>query len=98
MGTFSMSNGERVKKSVIDRRVKEAKKIVLDGQLEEYGYNFCIICGINSSNAIIDCAHVVSVDDCQKNGMAEVAWDLDNINPMCRECHRIHDKTTIGGG
>ena len=91
-----MSDGSRVTKTEIDRRVREAKRIILDAQLEEHGYNFCTMCGINSSNAIIDCAHVVSVDKCQKDGMAEVAWDLDNINPTCRECHRKMDKTTIG--
>ena len=96
MGSFWMSNGERVKKSIIDRRVREAKKKILDAQMEEHGHNFCTICEINSNNAIIDCAHIMSVDDCQNNGMAEVAWDLDNINPMCRACHRKHDRTTIG--
>lgn len=87
-----MSNGERVQKSVIDHRVREAKKEVLRLQFEEYGYNFCTDCGRNDC-VPIDCSHDKSVDWCQKNGCSELAWDINNIKPRGRKCHNIHDKT-----
>lgn len=89
-----MSNGERVEKSVIDYRVREAKKEVLRLQLEEHGYNFCTDCGRNDC-VPIDCSHDKSVDWCQKNGCSELAWDISNIRPRGRPCHQRHDRTYL---
>lgn len=94
MGTFSTSTGERLKKSVIDRKIREAKKAVLEQQLLEYGYNFCVDCKA-SSGVRIDCSHDISVDECQKSGRAELAFDMNNIKPRCRECHAKKDNNAI---
>jgi 5-methylcytosine-specific restriction endonuclease McrA len=89
---YKMSNGEKVTKSFVDRKVREAKKEKLDQQLEEHGYNFCEEpeCG-RSGGTYLDCSHDVSVDKCQKEGMTELAWDINNITIRCRECHKKHD-------
>lgn len=93
MNSYSTSNGMRVSKSVIDRKVREAKKAVLDKMRKEYGYIFCTECGKNENAGVpIDCSHSVSVDECQKSGRAELAWDEENIKPRCRVCHNKHDK------
>ena len=91
MGSYKTSSGERIEKSVIDLRVRRAKKNKLDLQLEEYGYNFCEECK-RSSGTHLDCSHDISVDKCQKNGMTELAYDVDNITIRCRRCHNKHDK------
>lgn len=94
--SFLTTNGHKVLKKDIDRRVKRAKKMIIQAQLDEYGYNFCVDCGINSNSGIfIDCSHTISVDKCQKNGQAELAWDKSNIKPRCRNCHNLIDKTYL---
>jgi hypothetical protein len=86
--SFYMSNGEKILKKVIDRKVREAKRMVLQVQLDEFGYNFCVDCKINASSGVyIDCSHTISVNKCQKDGMSELAFDESNIIPRCRNCH-----------
>lgn len=93
MSSYKMSNGGRVKKSVLDRKVKEAKKLKLEEFLIKHGYFFCEDCKNNDCKPI-DCSHDVSVDECQKSGRAELAWDINNITLRGRPCHNIHDKTS----
>ena len=95
MNTYRTSSGDRVTKKYIDYKVREAKKEVLSDQIEEYGYNFCVECGVNSNNEIIDCSHDISVDECQKSGRSELAWDKSYIKPTCRKHHQIKDKTNL---
>jgi len=90
MTTYKTSLGERVSKAEIDRKVKAAKKIKLEIQLEEHGYNFCEETG-QSSGTYFDCAHIISVDECQKSGRAELAWSLDNIKILARKVHQKKD-------
>ena len=93
MGTYRTSSGERVKKSVIDRRVREAKRQKLELFCDDNNTNkvWCEECGENEAYAIIDCSHDISVDECQKSGRSELAWDIDNITLRCRVCHKKHD-------
>ena len=86
MNTYRTSDGERVTKAHIDRRVKEAKFGKLKQQIDEHGYNFCERTGL-SSGQYLDCSHIISVDQCQKMGRSEIAWDPDNIEILCREEH-----------
>ena len=90
MNSYKTSNGERVKKSIIDRMVRSAKAQVLTNQFYEHGYNFCEDCK-RSTGTYLDCSHNISVDKCQKQGKSELAWDLNNIKVRCRNCHRKHD-------
>lgn len=86
MNTYSTSSGQRYKKSAIDRRVRTAKEMKLQSQLDEHGYNFCEVTG-RSRGEHLDCSHIISVDECQKSGRTELAWDLNNIEILCRTEH-----------
>ena len=91
MNTYKTSNGERVKKSVIDKRIRDAKKKLLENQVLEHGYNFCQECHV-SSGVRLHCSHTLSVDRCQKEGKAELAWDITNFRVLCHYCHAKYDK------
>lgn len=96
---FYTSDGERVSKSTIDSRVRNAKEKVLEDMLDEYGYIFCTDCQRNSNcGEPIDCSHTISVDEAQKSGKAELAWDTDNIKPRCRTCHNKLDGLYLDSG
>lgn len=88
--SYPCSDGTRVSKKTIDYRVRKAKSEKLQEQLDEYGYNFCTRCGRNDCKPL-DCAHIKSVDWCQKNGCAELAWDKDNIEIIGRVHHQEQD-------
>lgn len=86
------SSGKYVSKSVIDRRIREAKERKINQMLEKFGYIFCEECHRNETAGIpLDCSHDVPVSECQKRGQAELAWDVNNITIRCRECHQNHD-------
>jgi hypothetical protein len=86
MNTYQTSTGERVTKSVIDRKVREAKKMKLQSQIRNRGFNYCEVTGLTRGQ-YLDCSHIISVDQCQKSGRSEIAWDLDNIQVLCRSEH-----------
>lgn len=92
MSTYKMSNGGRVEKAVLDRRVVRAKKRKLAEFHEINGYYFCEDCGKNDCKPI-DCSHDISVKECQESGRSELAWDINNITLRGRRCHNKHDKT-----
>lgn len=95
MNHYRTSNGERIPKPEIDRRVRLAKARKLELQREWYGFNKCEDCGRNATGTRLDCSHEMSVDECQKTGQSELAWDIDNIKIRCRECHQKHDRNLI---
>ena len=90
MNHYYTSEEERISKSVIDARTKEAKKNALSEQFWEYGYNFCVDC-LRSAGVYLDCSHTISVDEAQKTRRSELAYDKDNIKVRCRTCHIQHD-------
>lgn len=83
MGSFELSNGERMSKANIDANVRYAKSLVVLND-ENYG-RVCWGCGTNQPP--IDCSHIISVNKCQNDGMADWAWKLENIERLCRKCH-----------
>jgi len=94
MNHYRTSDGIKVTKVYIDRQVTKAKKQKIDNMLSEHGYVFCEEegCGINANSGVyIDCSHDISVDQCQKNGKSELAWDINNITMRCRPHHMKHD-------
>ena len=95
MNTYSDSTGVRKPKSLIDRKIREAKEKVLENQKDEYGFNFCVECKV-SSGVRLDCSHDKSVNDCQNDGTVELAWSEDNIKIRCRPCHQIRDGLNLG--
>jgi len=90
VNTYSTSTGERLSKTTIDSRVREAKEQLLYNQMLDYGYNFCEQCK-RSSGVYLDCRHKISVKECQESGKSELAYDVDNLDVLCRGCHIRRD-------
>lgn len=90
MNYYKTSDGERVSKKTIDYRVRVAKQQKLEQQLDRYGYNFCIVCNRNDCKPL-DVSHNISVDECQKSGRSELAWDLTNMEIIGRRHHQEKD-------
>ncbi len=93
MNTYSSTDGTRCSRSQIEARMRRTKFDIIQKQLMEHQYNFCQQCG--RSQAVLDCAHKIPVKICLENGMAELAWDENNIRILCRECHRDYDNTSL---
>lgn len=91
MNHYYSSDGTRYKKSIIDKKIKIAKAHAIENQLTEYGFNHCKLCKV-SSGTYFDCSHRVSVNEAQKSSRVELAWSVDNIDVLCRECHKKRDK------
>lgn len=87
---YRTSDGEMIEKSIIDRKVRESKALLLKLQVEQHGYNFCTICKRNDCIPVT-CMHLESVDSCQKNGYAEKAWAITNMVPAGLSCHAKYD-------
>ncbi len=94
MNSYKCSDGFYIKKSIIDRNVRMAKAKKLSQQRDEIGYNVCEKCHLNT-DIPIDCSHIISVDECQKQGKSELAWDLENFQIFGRKCHNLHDKLNL---
>ena len=90
MNYLTTSIGERICRSTFDYRIREAKKQKLLQQMDKEGYNFCTKCERNSCIPI-DVSHVISVDKCIKNGHPELAYDLNNLQILGRDCHKKYD-------
>jgi len=95
--SYQTSDGERVTKSVIDRRVHEAKAEKIATMINDYGYVFCEDCKKNDCKPI-DCSHDISVKEAQESGRTELAWDVKNITMRGRACHQKWDKSGIQNG
>ena len=95
MNTYRCSNGERVKQSVIDRKIREAKAEALMLQFEEHGWNFCEQCGSNGNGTRLDLSHDISVKKAKENGMTEQCWNVGNLTVLCRRCHQEKDKLNL---
>ena len=90
MNTYKCSNGDRLRKSVVDSLIRKAKGEKVRQQYEENGYNHCESCGI-SNGTYLDCSHDIPVKKCQEEGKTELAFDVENITILCRECHQKKD-------
>jgi len=90
---YYTSDGMGVSKPAIDQRIRRAKETKLEQQRTDEGFNFCEQCGLATGR--LDCAHTISVDECQKTRRVELAWDVENIKVKCRNCHQIQDKLNL---
>ncbi len=90
MNYYKTSDGTKVSKSIIDSRIRKAKAEKLEQFYEEHEYYFCEDCKKNDC-VPIDCSHDLSVDQCQKQGKTELAWDVGNLTLRGRNCHVKHD-------
>lgn len=91
MGSFKTSEGERLSKTTIDGLIRKAKaeadRIAESNEM----IGFCWECGIPTSRP--DHSHIVSVNECQNSGKAEQAYNPDNIELLCRNCHLEYEST-----
>ena len=90
MNYYRTSDGEKIAKSTIDYRVRQAKAEKLEQFYAEHEYYFCEDCK-KSTGVRIHCSHDLSVDQCQKQCKTELAYDVDNISLRCHGCHIIQD-------
>jgi len=78
--TYSKTDGTRVETSVIDRRVRETKKMLTlaaDGCCERCNTNQGRLCW----------SHIVSIKWAKENGHAEYCWDKMNMELLCEKHH-----------
>lgn len=92
--TYSDTYGNRYTTSQIERKIAEACKSKLLEQQFEHGYNFCVKCERNDCKPI-DCSHTISRKQAKEEGRVEVLWDLENIEILGRNCHKIKDKLNL---
>ena len=90
MGSYKLSNGERIDQKTLDKKITKAKSLKIENMINEYGYMFCEDCH-RSQDVRIDCSHEKSVDQCKKQGCTELCYDINNIKMRCRDCHQKHD-------
>jgi hypothetical protein len=95
MNYITTSKGERISRAAFDFRIRKAKKAAIDIHLTIYGYLFCVDCQRNTNDTIIDCSHEISVNECIKNSIPDLAYNVHNIKMRCRACHRKHDKSEL---
>lgn len=88
--TYQLSDGTRIKKSVLDSRIAAAKKkFKASFEEDEFtGLTFCQALGKNADETV-DNSHIISVDRCQKMGKSELAYDVDNLQRESRSQHDI---------
>lgn len=90
MNTYKTSSGDKVKKSTIDLKIRNSKKLYLENFLDSNDYYFCQDCKTTSSH--LGCSHIISVNECQKSGKTEIAWDIKNYELLCHKCHDQHER------
>jgi len=90
--SFKTSEGDQVKKTTIDARIRTCKKEFTDQAIEE-GKQYCWACG--STRRRLSCSHIISVNKCQNDGRAEVAYLADNLQLECLECHAETERGNI---
>jgi 5-methylcytosine-specific restriction endonuclease McrA len=97
MNHYKCSNGDRVTQPEIERKMREAKRQLLQNQIFDFGYNFCEQegCGNNGSGTRLDCSHKISILKAKQMNQTELAWDVNNLNVLCRACHEKKDGLNI---
>jgi hypothetical protein len=94
MNHITTSLSEKITRKEFDKRIRAAKELKLEKFFEDNGYYYCEDCKKNSCKPI-DCSHDISVDRCIKDGVPELAYDVNNITLRGRECHKIWDNNLI---
>lgn len=97
--TYFTSDGKRLNKSQVDRRIRQAKQKFKERFLDENdNHIFCEECRRNDC-VPVDISHDISVKKAQETGRTELAWDIENMTFRGRSCHQKHDKSgLIPGG
>ena len=90
MPKYSLSSGEYIEKSIIDRRIVECKKAYKEWFLDTYGGHFCERCGDSSGR--LEFSHIVSTKECQNNGVSEMSYSDQNLELLCSRCHGLIER------
>lgn len=91
MGTFEASNGTRYSKANVDVNIRVAKSEFIAANLDK---QYCWACGTTQSKLSI--SHIISVNQCQNDGMCNVTWEKDNFQLECISCHNETESRRIG--
>lgn len=83
--TYRTSHGERLNANQIERRNRENKRDYLESFIDRHGYYFCE--RTKRSDKGVDCSHIVSKKYCLENGMAELVYNENNLELLCRDAH-----------
>jgi hypothetical protein len=98
---YHTSNGETLTRAELDRRIKWAKRKLIEEQKDYYGYNFCersIMHNVEKNDleySILDCSHIISVKEATESGRSELCYALSNIQIICRKCHKQFDNNQL---
>ncbi len=85
MGSFGLSDGTRLKNSVIDSRIRKAKSDKLRQMQPEGTDRCCERCGSNQGRLTM--SHLISVKEAKESGRSEIAYDIDDMELACEKCH-----------
>lgn len=89
--TSEGSDGVRYTTAQVNKRVSDTKAKFVEEFRDNHGYHFCESCK-KSTGVRLTCSHILSVDYCKKEGMTEVAWDINNLELLCIKCHDLHER------
>ena len=90
MSSYYLSNGTKLSKSKIDSLVLKSKK---EKRLNFEGYG-CEHCK-RSDQMFYDTSHIISVKECQEMRKSEIAYDVKNLELLCRNCHIKHESKPL---
>lgn len=99
VSSYRTSDGNYISKATIDYRVKKAKDSYTQTVVESLGIEVhqvrCERCRLPNNKAPgVSRSHIISVDQCQKNGESELAYDLFNFEHLCMGCHTLWESTS----
>ena len=84
--TFRTSDGERLTKFEINKRIKSAKDKYTEIARKKAGIIICERCK-DKSCWPIQRSHIISVNEAQNSGRAELCWDINNLEHLGQPCH-----------
>lgn len=88
--TYSDSKGNRYTTEQIERKIKKSALELIEMQFLNDGYNYCVNCK-RSNYTYLDVSHNISRKKAKEDGFVEVLWDFDNLEILCRDCHKSKD-------
>ena len=89
MPSYELSDGSRMDKKKIDRRIAIAKKEYSENFHDGHGYIFCERCKANQHKCPgIARSHIISTDECQKSARTELSWDQRVFEHLGEKCHK----------
>lgn len=82
--TVQCSDGQRLSRLALELNIKLAK-ILYREKMQVEGKYYCEVSGVAGED--LDTSHIVSVDDCIKQGKSEHAYNDENLELLTRKEH-----------